>query len=110
MILSRVPGVMRLDRSRFRLLICATVVSKSCAMPKSVSPLFTLYVMVFAEAVFVTGSGLACDYGATAGARRSGASTSGAGPVMACEATWVGAAGRLLVAISVAGARGTTNV
>ena len=40
-IFRRVPGVIRFDCNRFRLLILATVVSKSCAIAKSVSPRLT---------------------------------------------------------------------
>jgi len=40
-IFRRAPGAMRLVDRRFQLLILATVVSNSCAIEKSVSPLLT---------------------------------------------------------------------
>ncbi len=109
-ILSRVPGVMTFEVRRFKLLILSTVVSNKRAIAKSVSPRFTRYVIVrgCACATRLAGSTLSrpavvVDASATVDDGRD------ADPEIARDATSVGAAGRLLAASSVVGARGTTS-
>src|SRR5258708_34706199 len=86
-IFSLAPGAMRVLERRFQVLIFATVVSKSCAIEKSVSPRLTRYVTRTTSVGVVIAADSALD-------------------AMARDATAVGAARSVRAASSVAGARG----